>query len=74
MLDETTLITGDLVRGQVAGRLNLLPDAKLADRAQAQVSVRRIVEAYPRIDTVLVGDGGSVFHTGSAAPAAVVDA
>jgi hypothetical protein len=74
VLDDTTLITGDLIRGQVAGRLNLLPDAKLVDRAQALASVRRIVDAYPRIDTVLVGDGWPVFHAGGKALATLIGA
>src|SRR5262249_21126113 len=42
VLEKSTLITGDLVRAHVAGSLNLLPDAKLADRARAVASVRRI--------------------------------
>src|SRR5262245_18300503 len=64
VLERTTLITGDLVRGHVAGQLNLLPDAKLKDRAQAITSVGRIVDQYPEIDTVLVGDGWPLFHGG----------
>ena len=40
VLERTTLITGDLVRGHVGGALNLLPDAKLADRARAVASVK----------------------------------
>jgi glyoxylase-like metal-dependent hydrolase (beta-lactamase superfamily II) len=71
VLQGTTLITGDLVRGQMGGKLNLLPDAKLADRAQALASVKRIVDAYPQIETVLVGDGWPVFHGGARALAAL---
>jgi len=67
VLDRTTLVTGDLVRGHAGGSLNLLPDAKLADRARAVASVRRIVEKYPRIEAVLVGDGWPVFHDGASA-------
>src|SRR5260221_300593 len=33
LLEERTLITGDLIRGQRGGSLNLLPDAKLRDKA-----------------------------------------
>lgn len=73
VLDNTTLITGDLVRGHVAGALNLLPDAKLSDRAQALASVKRILGAYPQIDTVLVGDGWPVFHDGARALAAITN-
>jgi hypothetical protein len=71
VLEQTTLITGDLVRGQVAGALNLLPEAKLADRSRAVESVRRIVDAYPTMDVILVGDGWPLFHEGRKALAAV---
>jgi hypothetical protein len=67
VLEKTTLITGDLVRGHMGGRPNLLPDAKLTDRAQAVASVRRIVNEYPEIETVLVGDGWPIFHDGKRA-------
>ena len=36
---------------------NLLPEAKLTDRAQAVASVGRILREHPEIETVLVGDG-----------------
>ncbi len=62
VLDGTTLITGDLIRGQRAGTLNLLPDAKLKDRASAVASVRALA-ALP-IEAVLVGDGWPVFRGG----------
>jgi hypothetical protein len=51
------------VRGQRAGRLNLLPDAKLANRAAALDSLRRLTE-IGGVDAVLVGDGWPVFHGG----------
>jgi glyoxylase-like metal-dependent hydrolase (beta-lactamase superfamily II) len=73
LIDETTLVTGDLVRGHVGGQLNLLPDAKLADRAGAIASVRRIVQACPRIEAVLVGDGWPVFRDGLRALKMLVD-
>lgn len=60
-----TLITGDLVRGQRAGRLNLLPDPKLSDKAAAIESVRRLA-ALEGIEAVLVGDGQSIFTDGHA--------
>src|SRR6185503_1208369 len=66
VLEETTLITGDLIRGQRGGVLNLLPDAKLKDRAQALASVKALLEAHPRIDAVLVGDGWPIFRDGRA--------
>jgi glyoxylase-like metal-dependent hydrolase (beta-lactamase superfamily II) len=71
VLKGTTLITGDLVRGHIAGELNLLPDAKLKDRAQAIASVGRIVDGYPDIEAVLVGDGWPLFHAGRRALAAL---
>lgn len=63
VVDDTTLITGDLVRAHRAGALTILPDAKLADRALAVASVRRLA-ALDRIDAVLVGDGWPVFRDG----------
>ena len=66
VLEDTTLVTGDLVRGHLGGRLNLLPDAKLKDPARARASVRGLL-AWPRIDAVLVGDGWPVFRGGRAA-------
>ncbi|HZI08152.1 MAG TPA: MBL fold metallo-hydrolase [Archangium sp.] len=64
LLEDTTLVTGDLIRGHVGGRLNLLPDAKLKDSTRARASVRELVERWPRIDAVLVGDGWPVFRGG----------
>jgi glyoxylase-like metal-dependent hydrolase (beta-lactamase superfamily II) len=63
VLEETTLITGDLVRAHQAGRLMMLPEAKLADRAAARRSVERLA-ALDRIEAVLCGDGWSVFSGG----------
>jgi hypothetical protein len=66
VLEGTTLITGDLVRAHEAGRLCLLPDPKLTDKAAAVASVRRLA-ALPGIDAVLVGDGWPVFRDGGRA-------
>ena len=71
VLERTTLITGDLVRGYMGGRLNLLPEAKLTDRAQAVASVGRILREHREIETVLVGDGWPIFHDGQRALAAL---
>jgi hypothetical protein len=65
VLEGTTVITGDLVRAHRAGRLMLLPDAKLTDRAAAVASVRRLAE-LPGVEAVLVGDGWQVFAGGGA--------
>ncbi|MBV8885449.1 MAG: MBL fold metallo-hydrolase [Chroococcidiopsidaceae cyanobacterium CP_BM_RX_35] len=64
LLEETTLITGDLIRAHQAGSLMILPDAKLQNRADAVASVRRLA-AISGIEAVLVGDGWSVFWDGS---------
>lgn len=66
LLEETTLITGDLIRAHEAGRLCLLPDEKLSDKEQAVASLRRLV-ALPLIETVLPGDGWPVFRGGALA-------
>jgi Metallo-beta-lactamase superfamily len=63
VLQDKTLITGDLVRAHQAGSLMLLPDAKLVDRSQAIASVQRLA-ALNHIETVLVGDGWQVFQDG----------
>ena len=66
ILEETTLITGDLIRAQRGGRLNLLPDAKLKDKAKALESIRGLIDQHPRLEAVLVGDGWPVFRDGLA--------
>ena len=66
LLEGDTLVTGDLVRAQRGGRLNLLPDAKLKDRRLAIESVKRL-STLLRIDAVLVGDGWPVFRDGKRA-------
>lgn len=66
VLEDATLITGDLVRAHRAGGLDHLPAAKLIDRAQAIASLRRLT-ALDRVDAVLPGDGWPVFRAGHAA-------
>ena len=66
LLEGTTWIVGDLVRAHEAGRLCLLPAAKLRDEAQARDAVRRLVEAAPGAEAVLTGDGWPVFRDGAA--------
>ncbi len=63
LIEHHTLIVGDLVRGHRAGRVNLLPDAKLTSRAEALSSLRRLTEIQS-LEAVLVGDGWPVFHGG----------
>ena len=71
-LDGTTLITGDLIRAHEAGRLCLLPDAKLTDPEAARASARRLA-VLPDIDAVMVGDGWPVFRHGAEALRELVD-
>jgi glyoxylase-like metal-dependent hydrolase (beta-lactamase superfamily II) len=63
VLDDVTLITGDLVRAHRANALMLLPDAKLKDKAAAIASVGRLAN-LEQIETVLVGDGWPIFQNG----------
>ncbi|MCH9681016.1 MAG: MBL fold metallo-hydrolase [Deltaproteobacteria bacterium] len=65
VVDRRTLITGDLIRGQTGGGLNLLPDAKLVDPKAARASVQQLA-SRSEIDAVLVGDGWPVFRDGHA--------
>jgi hypothetical protein len=64
VLDGTTAIFGDLVRGHAADALVLLPDAKLRDAPRAVESVRRVRALHPEIAHVLVGDGWHAFRHG----------
>ncbi len=63
LLEDTTLITGDLVRAYTAGSLTILPDEKLLNREDAVASVRRLAQ-LSQVEVVLVGDGWSVFRDG----------
>ena len=72
LLEETTLITGDLVRAHEGGRLCLLPAAKLADEGAAIDSVRRLA-ALTRVEAVLPGDGWPIFRDGARALAELAD-
>lgn len=63
LLQGDTLITGDLVRAHEGGRLCMLPDPKLTDKAKAIESVKRLAQLGP-IEAVLTGDGWPVFRDG----------
>ncbi len=66
VIDDTTLVCGDLVRSHRAGSLMLLlAEQGLKDRAAATASVKRLA-ALPRIEAVLVGDGWCEFRDGHA--------
>lgn len=73
VLDQSTLITGDLIRCHVGGELCLLPDLKLKDADQAKRSVTKLAD-LPGITTVLVGDGWPVFNYGGEALKVLVQA
>ncbi len=73
LLEERTLITGDLVRAHLGGELMMLPADKLKDRDAARKSVRRLA-ALQGIEAVLVGDGWPVFTGGGLALAALAAA
>ncbi len=63
LLEQTTLITGDMVRAHCAGRLELLPDGKLSDLRLALASLRRLAN-FLEVQAVLLGDGWPVFRDG----------
>jgi hypothetical protein len=65
LIENDTLVTGDLVRAHRGGSLMMLPDAKLTDRARACESVARLAQ-IESIEAVLVGDGWPVFRDGHA--------
>lgn len=64
LLDDNTLITGDLIRCHIAGELCLLPDTKLTNQDLALKSVVRLAN-LSTIDTILTGDGWPIFNHGS---------
>lgn len=66
LLEETTLITGDLVRAPRGGSLDHLPEAKLSDPSAALRSLQRLA-TFEKVQTVLPGDGWSVFQLGAQA-------
>lgn len=66
LLERTTLITGDLIRSHLGGRLDLLPDPKLTDKRRALGAVQRLA-ALPDVEAVIPGDGWPVFRDGQRA-------
>ena len=72
LLENTTLITGDLIRAHEGGRLCMLPEAKLQDRHAAITSVKRMA-SLKDIETVLPGDGWPVFSKGAEALKQITD-
>jgi hypothetical protein len=66
LLENETLITGDLVRAHRAGALDMLPTPKLKDRAAALDSLRKLLD-LPDVQVVLTGDGWPIFRDGNRA-------
>jgi uncharacterized cupin superfamily protein/glyoxylase-like metal-dependent hydrolase (beta-lactamase superfamily II) len=54
------LLFGDVVRSHDSGRLTLLPDAKLQDKAAVLASLRRAIPLP--FEAILLGDGDCVFR------------
>jgi len=61
LLEETTLISGDLIRCHEGGKLSILPDAKLSDKAKVFASLERLSK-LPRLEAIFLGDGWPIFH------------
>ena len=74
VLEESTLITGDLIRCHLGGSLQLLPTPKLSDPVAARQSVAALVEAHPAIDAVIPCDGWPIFAGAQAALRSMVSA
>jgi hypothetical protein len=64
VLQDSTVVFGDLVRAHRADALMLLSPPKLRDRARALGSVRRVRARHPGLSHVLVGDGWCSFRHG----------
>jgi glyoxylase-like metal-dependent hydrolase (beta-lactamase superfamily II) len=64
VLEDTTLIAGDLLRAHRAGELMLLkPEQGMKDAGKAAASLRRLL-SYERLQSLLLGDGWCVFRDG----------
>ena len=69
--ERRLLIVGDACVGPAPGRLGLLPEAVMDDRAALLRSLARIATGVD-FDTLLLGDGHSILAGGRAALAALV--
>ena len=63
LLDETTLICGELIRAPTAGSLSLLPPDRILTHSTAKTSIERLA-ALPHIEAVLVRNGWHIFRNG----------
>ncbi|HTA40678.1 MAG TPA: cupin domain-containing protein [Candidatus Acidoferrales bacterium] len=70
--DLTVAIAGDAILGTPAGALSFLPDAKLGDPLALALSLRRLWT--PRLRTLLLGDGASLYAGAEDALAALIEA
>lgn len=66
IVEQNTLITGDLIRSHEGGTLCLLPDEKLTDKELAHNSVKEIIN-NKNINAILPGDGWPIFNDGQTA-------
>jgi|TARA_Y100000310_G_scaffold336490_1_gene421164 hypothetical protein len=62
-IEDSTLVTGDLIRAHEGGKLCMLPDAKLTDKQLAVESALHLAK-ISSIDAILPGDGWPVFRDG----------
>ncbi|TDJ06253.1 MAG: MBL fold metallo-hydrolase [Deltaproteobacteria bacterium] len=63
VLEDTTLITGDLIRAHRPDNLMILPREKLTDFKKAKNSLCYLLD-FKGIEAVLVGDGWPIFKDG----------
>jgi hypothetical protein len=63
LIEQTTLVVGDLVRAHRAGSLTTLPAQKLGDVTEARASIRRLA-GLKAVEAVLPGDGWPIFRDG----------
>lgn len=59
---QQAILFGDIVAGEPMGRLTLLADEKLEDPPKAAMQLRKVLPM--QFNTVLVGDGHSIFKEG----------
>ena len=63
LIDDKTLVTGDLIRAHEGGYLRMLPEEKLQNHALALESIKRMA-SITRIQAVIPGDGWPIFNNG----------
>ncbi len=66
LIEKSTLITGDLIRSHIGGKLSMLPDKKLINRNLAIDSIRRVA-SIKGIEAVIPCDGWPIFNCGQEA-------